>query len=51
LRFRDDRARGGHGRHRQHAARIEKLGGHFEISSPAGGGTLVRFDVPMEYQS
>lgn len=32
-------------------ARIEKLGGQFEISSPAGGGTTVRFDVPVEYQS
>lgn len=32
-------------------ARIERLGGQFEISSQAGGGTSVRFDVPMEYQS
>ncbi len=31
--------------------RIEKLNGHFEINSPAGSGTTVRFDVPVEYQS
>lgn len=32
-------------------ARIEKLGGQFEIKSRVGGGTTVRFDVPVEYQS
>ncbi len=32
-------------------ARIEKLDGKFEISSPAGGGTTVRFDAPMDFQS
>lgn len=31
--------------------RIEKLGGRFEISSPAGKGTIVRFDAPMEFLS
>jgi signal transduction histidine kinase len=30
-------------------ARIEKLGGHFDLTSPAGGGTTVRFDVPLEF--
>jgi signal transduction histidine kinase len=32
-------------------ARIAKLGGHFEISCPAGKGTTVRFDAPMDFQS
>jgi signal transduction histidine kinase len=31
--------------------RIEKLGGHFEISGEPTRGTLVRFDVPADYPS
>jgi signal transduction histidine kinase len=28
-------------------ARLEKLGGRFEINSKAGEGTIVRFDLPF----
>jgi signal transduction histidine kinase len=28
-------------------ARIEKLGGRFEITSQAGHGTIVRFNMPL----
>jgi signal transduction histidine kinase len=31
--------------------RIEKLGGEFEIISPPGQGTTVRFNVPAEFQT
>jgi signal transduction histidine kinase len=27
--------------------RLQKLGGRFDISSRAGAGTIVRFDVPL----
>ena len=32
-------------------ARIEKLGGRFEISGETGRGTTVRFNVPTHFKS
>jgi signal transduction histidine kinase len=28
-------------------ARVERLGGRFEVASKPGGGTLVRFHIPV----